>query len=392
MWFKLKHELYLAFVGVLMKLAPGSSYMLFAGEQSSTQLCRYMARAGCRKVLVVTDKPLVELGICGRAIAGFEGTEVETVLFDGVLPDPTFQIVDEGLQALQANACDSILAIGGGSSIDAAKIISLAGSNPGDPRDYVGFGKIKQAVVPLYAIPTTSGTGSEATAGAVISDTTTHEKSIIADGKLLPGAAALDPSLLVGLPPHITAATGMDALTHAVEAYIGRWDAGDCLEKAATAIPMIFKHLPVAYADGANIEARDAMAHASYMAGQAINQVNVGNVHAIAHQLGGTYGIPHGLANAMVLPHILELSLPAANERLTELARLIGKTSATEFIDAVRKLSAEVGIIPTSDKLQEQDFGPIVERAVNEGAGYPAPHLMNAADVTGILQQLLPAA
>ena len=226
--------------------------------------------------------------------------------------------------------------------------------------------------------------------GAVISDTQSHEKGVISGSTLLPVAACLDPSLLTGLPPHITAATGMDALTHAVEAYIGVWDRGDAKEKGRLATRMIFEQLPRAYADGSDVDARDAMAHASYLAGQAINQVNVGNVHAIAHQLGGEYGIPHGMANAMVLPHVLEMSLDAARERLTQLAQVIGKNTAEEFIAAVRELSAGVGIPASVEKLREVDFPALAARAVAEGDGYCSPHFMQADDCTGILRNLLP--
>jgi alcohol dehydrogenase class IV len=386
----LKHKFIMALTRMMMKSSPGSSHMLFAGDGSARQLCLHMARCGLRRVLVVTDKPLVELGLAARAYAGLEEAGVEVVLFDGVLPDPTFQIVEEGLAAYRSGNCDGILAIGGGSSIDAAKVIAAAVTNPGDPQSYIGFGKVKEQPAPLYVVPTTSGTGSEATAGAVVSDTVTHEKSIIAALGLLPLAAALDPPLTVGMPPHITAATGMDALTHAIEAYIGKFDRGDCNERAEQAIRIIFDTLPKAYTDGNDIAAREAMAHAAYQAGQAINQVNVGNVHAIAHQLGAVYGIPHGQANAMVLPHVLDMSLEAARDRLTELARVIGRDSAEDFISAVRELNAAVGIPATAEKLQAQDFATIVERAVNEGCAYGVPYLMRPADVTGILRKLLP--
>jgi alcohol dehydrogenase len=391
MWTLFKHRLYIAFIGVMMKLAPGSSYMLFAGEGSSRQLCRHIARSGKKKVLIVTDKPLVELGITERASAGLAEAGVESAVYDGVLPDPSFEIVEAGVAVLREHSCDCILAIGGGSSIDAAKVMALAATNPGNARDYVGFAKAKEAPLPLYAIPTTSGTGSEATQGAVISDSQTQQKVIIADGGLLPAAAALDAALLTGLPPHITAATGMDALTHAVEAYISRWDAGDCMEKAAAAVRLLFEHLPVAYEDGANIDARDSVAQAAYMAGQAINQVNVGNVHAIAHQLGAIYHVPHGLANAQVMPHVLDMSCEKARPRLTELAQMIGCQSAEEFIAKVRELSAGVGIPSRMDKLEIKDFTVIVERAVAEGASYPVPHLMSPEDCTAVLRKLLPA-
>jgi alcohol dehydrogenase class IV len=387
---KIKHKAFMSFASFMLKFAPGVSYLVFAGDGSARSLCRHIALSGAARVLVVTDKPLVELGLVAQAIAGLAEEAVETVIFDGVLPDPTYGIVAEGRALYESENCDAILAVGGGSSIDAAKVIGVSLTHPGDPKDYVGFGLVKQDIPPLYAIPTTSGTGSEATMGAVISDNETHEKGIISGRTLLPRAACLDASLMTGLPPHITAATGMDALTHAVEAYIGIWDRGDSMEKASTATKTIFRHLPGACRDGGDTRVRDAMAHAAYLAGQAINQVNVGNVHAIAHQLGALYGIPHGLANAQVMPHVLELSKASAAERLTELARLIGRNSADDFIAAVRELNEQVGIPPRVDAIRREDYALITERAIAEADGYAVPYLMSPADVHTILDSLNP--
>jgi alcohol dehydrogenase class IV len=260
----------------------------------------------------------------------------------------------------------------------------------------VGLGKIKHTVLKLYAIPTTSGTGSEATIGAVISDVATHEKGIVMGEMLLPAAVALDPDLIAGLPPHITAATGMDALTHGIEAYIGVWDRGTRLEDARLAIKMIFDSLPTACRDGSNLEARGAMTMAAYYAGLAINQVNVGNVHAIAHQLGGKYGIPHGLANSLVLPHVLEFSRVEAQQSLAELAVLIGVGSkdespgalASKFIDAVRTLRTEVGIPEKMDVIKRQDFASICDLAIKEGSLYPVPRLLDRDSVMSILSKI----
>ena len=232
--------------------------------------------------------------------------------------------------------------------------------------------------------------------GAVISDSVTHEKSIIMGETLLPTAVALDADLIVGLPPHITAATGMDALTHGIEAYIGVWDRGTRREDARLAIKLIFEHLPVACRDGSNLDARSAMTMAAYYAGLAINQVNVGSVHAIAHQLGGKYGIPHGLANALVLPHVLEFCHDEAQQSLAELALAIGVGSAGEdpsqlahrFIKAVRDLRTEVGIPDHSDKLQREDFEQITAMALAEGTQYPVPRLLERDSVLAILDKI----
>jgi alcohol dehydrogenase class IV len=260
----------------------------------------------------------------------------------------------------------------------------------------VGFGKVKHEVLKLYAIPTTSGTGSEATIGAVISDSTTHQKGIISAASLLPAATALDPDLITGLPPHITAATGMDALTHGIEAYIGTWERGTRSEDARIAVKLVFDNLVAAYQDGGNRDARDGMSMGAYYAGMAINQVNVGNVHAIAHQLGARYGIPHGLSNALVLPHVLEFCHEEARQRLAELALLVGLGSTDEdpgqlahkFIGAVRNLRTEVGIPDHSDKLRREDFEDIASLAIVEGDGYPVPRLLERDSVLAILTKI----
>ena len=393
---KLIHGLYLRLMKVLVNFSPSMRHVVFVGTGSSAQLCEHIIRTGASKVLVVTDKPLRDLGVVDQATTSLAASGVDVAHYDGVLPDPTFDQVTAGADLARQHGSELVLAIGGGSSIDAAKIIAAAATSDDSPLDWVGFGKIKHDVLPLYAIPTTSGTGSEATMGAVISDATTHEKNIITGGELLPAAAALDPTLITGLPPHITAATGMDALTHGIEAYIGVWDRGTRLQDSRLAIKLIFDHLATAYRDGSNLEARSGMAMGAYYAGLAINQVNVGNVHAIAHQLGGKYGIPHGLANALVLPHVLEFCCQEAEQGLAELAILTGVGSQTEdagtlahkFIKAVRDLRTEVGIPDHSDLIQREDIEALGQQAIAEGAGYPVPRLLDRVSVTSILHSI----
>lgn len=344
----------------------------------------------------MTDKPLRELGVVDQATSPLLAADVDVAYYDGVLPDPTYDQVAEGAAIAKQHGSEAILAIGGGSSIDAAKIIAASATSDESPADWVGFGKVKHEVIALYAIPTTSGTGSEATMGAVISDAATHQKGIISGSTLLPVATALDAALITGLPPHITAATGMDALTHGIEAYIGVWERGTRLEDARIAVKLVFENLAAAYHDGSDLAARDGMAMGAYYAGMAINQVNVGNVHAIAHQLGGKYGIPHGLANALVLPHVLEFCHDEAAPRLAELAVLVGLGKSGEdegklahkFTQAVRDLRTEVGIPDHSDKLQREDFGDIADLAIEEGDGYPVPRLLDRQSVFSILGQV----
>jgi alcohol dehydrogenase class IV len=393
---QLLHNLLMALTKFFASFAPASRHAVFAGPGSSGHLCDHIVRTGARRILVVTDKPLRELGVVDAAIARLAAADVEIEIYDGVLPDPTFDHVAAGAKVARAHASEVVLAIGGGSSIDAAKLIVAAATGDGNPADWVGFSKIKHDPLPLFAIPTTSGTGSEATMGGVISDPETHQKSIVAAPSLLPAAAALDPDLIIGLPPHITAATGMDALTHGIEAYIGTWDRGTRKEDARIAVKLVFDHLRRACSDGGDIDARNGVAMGAYYAGLAINQVNVGNVHAIAHQLGGKYGIPHGLANALVLPHILEFSFNEATPELAELALLVGAGSegeseaelARKFIQAVRELRSDVGIGDTSDKLQRADFDSLCQAAMAEGIGYPSPRLLDRDSTLQILEKV----
>ena len=390
------HALLVKVMGVVVRFSAPLRHTAFAGSGSAQQLCEHIIHTGAKKVLVVTDKPLRDLGVVDKAIAALLAADVDVAYYDGVLPDPTFDQVIAGAAIARAHGSEVVLAIGGGSSMDAAKVIAAAATSTASPMDWVGMGKIKHAILKLYAIPTTSGTGSEATMGAVISDVATHEKSIIMGETLLPTAVALDPELILGLPPHITAATGMDALTHGIEAYISVWDRGSRLDDSRLAIKLIFDHLTNAYSDGNNLDARSAMTMAAYYAGLAINQVNVGNVHAIAHQLGGKYGIPHGLANSLVLPHVLEFCREEAEQRLAELAVLVGAGSegeapaalAGKFIQAVRDLRTEVGIPEQMDVIKREDFEAISTLAIKEGFAYPVPKLLDRESVLLILNKI----
>lgn len=393
----LLHRLYLAVMLVPFKLMPSRAYLAFSGEGSTAQLCKHIAGLGAKRVLVVTDKPLVELGLVGRATDALRDHGVETVVYDGILPDPTFSMVEAGLALQRQHQCDAVLAMGGGSSIDTAKTIAAAAANGGDARKLVGYFKVKAAALPLYAIPTTAGTGSEVTIAAIVSDSDTHEKFIVADPKLLPQGVALDPSLMTGLPPAITAATGIDALTHAVETYISQWATDKSADYSRAATKMIFEHLPTAYRDGGNIAAREQMALAAYYAGLAINDASVGNVHAIAHQFGRHYSTPHGLANAIAMPHVLRFSKRSSARGLAELAQLIGVAVATDsvdaaadkFIDAVSELNRSLGIPETLDALKPEDVAVIAVDAVKEGAGYPVPILMSRSECEAMLRQML---
>jgi len=388
---------YLALIAIPFKLMPSLAYMAFNGQGSTAQLCRHIARQGIKRVLVVSDKPLVALGIVARAVDVLQEEGVCCIIYDGTLPDPTFAMVDAGLALQAQHSCDAVLAIGGGSSIDCAKMIASAASNGRDAKKLVGYFKVKTAPLPLFALPTTSGTGSEATIAAVISDPQSHEKCFIADPKMLPKAVALDADLLLGMPAAITAATGMDALTHAIETYISLWGSDTSNGYGYAAVKMIFDYLPRAYQKGDDAVAREQVALAAYYAGMAINEASVGNVHAIAHQLGRHYGTPHGLANALVMPEVLRFMAVAAQQPLANLGRLIAvadsrdddRVAAGKFIDAVADLNRRLGIPEQLDTLRDADIATIAADAVKEGSLYPVPILMSRDECQTILRSLL---
>jgi alcohol dehydrogenase len=370
--------------------------IVFVGENSSLKLCDTISRFGLKKILVVTDKPLVELGMLEGTQAALRERGVECQLYDGVLPDPTQQVVDDGIAMLRQHQCDGVLAFGGGSSIDAAKVIALAAGNNCKAADCIGANKSKHPALPLFAIPTTAGTGSEGTFIAVVSDNVTHHKDGVIDARIIPRAAALDPVLMTGLPPHITAATGMDALTHAIESYIGTWETDDTNFYGLAACKLIFENIEEACKNGQNLAAREAMALASFYGGLAITNALVGYVHAVSHNLGAKYGVPHGLGNAMVLPHVLELLKESAAAKLAEIAVYTGlgdksegeNALAQKVIDKVWALNAAIGIPKTTDVIKEEDIEELVDLALKEGSGYPTPRFLERDEALGLVRSL----
>lgn len=385
------------FVMVLPEYKP----TLFTGSGSSLQLTESIKQLGSKKVLIVTDKILVELGMVEPIQKSLEKYDIEVVLFDGVEPDPSFGVVDAGLALLKSSQCDSVLAIGGGSSIDAAKVMALAASNNKAPKKLVGMAGLilgRKPALPLYAIPTTAGTGSEVTVAAVISDLEKGAKSLVLDPKIVPLAAAIDPELMKGMPPHITAATGMDALTHAVESYISKFANQTTDAYALAAVKLIMKNLPKCYDKGSDIEARNAMGMASFYAGLAFTKAFVGYVHAFAHQFGARYHTPHGLANAIGLPYMLEFSKPEVAGRLATLALAcdLGERSdsdwvlADKFIARVKEMNEHMKIPTTLDALQEADVAEITKAALFEAHfTYPVPRYMDQEQGEAILRQMI---
>ena len=374
--------------------------VLFSGEGAAHKLCGAIAQMADRHVLLVTDDVLVALGLHSAIVEELEQHGVRVTIYDGVRPDPTYTQIEEGLALLEKSGCDAVLALGGGSPIDAAKVISVLATNPKPVRKLLGFLKVRKPGLPLYAIPTTAGTGSEVTVAAVLSDPETHLKTPIIDTHLVPQMAALDPGLMAGMPPAVTADTGLDALTHGVEAYLSRNATAETDRFALAAIRLIFENLPKAYADGQDLAARSGMAMASFYAGLAFTKTSVGYIHAIAHSLGGHYGVPHGRANAITMPHVLEFSKRPARKRLAEMAIALELGAASEsrakladhFIARTTRLIRELGVPERLDALVKEDIRQIAKEALHEGHyNYPVPRYMSRRQCERLIAKMLPA-
>lgn len=385
--------------GLVTRFIPIPQPTLLVGPGSSGRLGQAIAGFGHEKILIVTDSVISKLGLLKPLTDALTAGGAQFVVFDEITPDAPIPLVEKGIAFYQENGCDAIVAFGGGSSMDASKAIAVAISNPKPLRQLAGYLKGLRAPVKIYAVPTTAGTGSEVTVAAVISDPEKHTKLVIVDPRMVPKMAALDPSLMTGLPPHITAATGIDALTHAIEAFVGNWTTPYSDGMALSAVGLIFENLRTAYTNGKNLEAREKMALASTYAGFAFTRANVGYVHAIAHQFGGLYHTAHGLANAIMLPHVLKYSAPVITERLALLAirAKVGTEDepsdvlAQKFLDAVDQLNADLGIPTCLDALKESDIPALAKAACHEAhTGYPVPRYMSQAQCEKLIRQVLP--
>ena len=384
-------------IGMFAKFMSIPKPLTFAGTNSSLQLCNHIFTMGHKKILIITDAALNEIGLLDDTKDKLTSSGIEVSIFDGVEPNPTFDQVHAGVKLAKQNDCDAVIAFGGGSPIDSAKVISLAAASDIEPEKLIGFGKAKKPPLPLYAIPTTAGTGSEVSAVAVISEPASHKKSFVLDPKIVPKAAALDAGLMLNIPAPIIAATGMDALTHAIESYISRAQTKESAEYSIASIKLIFANLRDAVRDSSNIDAQQAMATASNYAGLAFNLSGLGYVHGISHQFSAYYNTPHGLANAIVLPHILEFSKEASETRLAELAHASNLTDATEsitiqaqkFIDSVRELSCQINIPTYLDTIQDADIPAIAEAALKESHFTSAvPIYMNQDQCESIIRKI----
>ena len=376
-----------------------SEPFLLEGEGSITKLPELIKSKNINRVLVVTDKGLMNLHLLDSLFEALKAQEIAYFVYDGVQPNPTIPNIEECKDIYVNNNCQGIIAFGGGSPMDCAK---AAGARVVKPHKSVrkmrGYLKIGKKIPPFFAVPTTAGTGSETTLAAVVTDPTTHEKNAICDPCLRPKYAVLDPTLTIGLPPHITSTTGMDALTHAVESYIGKSNVRSTINYAEKATVLIHENLEKAYINGKDIEARSNMLKASFYAGAAFTRAFVGYVHAIAHNLGGMYGTPHGLANAVILPYVLDWYGSSVYKPLSKLADLIKITTiemtiedkAKAFIKEIRRMNSAMNIPEKFDFIKEEDISTLVNRALKEGnPGYPVPKIMDEKECEKVIRMLM---
>lgn len=369
------------------------------GAGAASEVGKQAKIIGGSKALVVTDKPLVKIGIADKIVKLLNAEGVKTVLFDGALPNPTVKNVHDGVDLYQKENCDIIVAVGGGSPIDCAKGIGLVATNGGSIKDYEGLDISKNPMPPFIAVNTTAGTASEMTRFTIITDTDRHVKMAIVDWHVTPTVSINDPELMISMPASLTAATGMDALTHAIEAYVSTIATPVTDSAALKAIQLISKYLRPAVANGNNMEARDKMAYAEFMAGMAFNNASLGNVHAMAHQLGGFYDLPHGVCNAILLPHVESFNMIACPERFTDIAVAMGENieglsvveAADLAMESIKRLSEDVGIPSGLRELgvKEEDLPTLADNALKDACGLTNPRVATKADIIQIYKNAM---
>lgn len=381
---------------VMLYFLDWSEPQLLTGPGSIRKLPAVIKEKGIGKVMIVTDKGLMSLNLLDGLFEELENAGISYVVYDGVQPNPSIENIEEAREMFVTNGCEAMIAFGGGSPMDCAKAACARVVRPNKTIPQMrGVMKVMHKLPPFFAVPTTAGTGSETTVAAVVSNTQTHEKYAINDPCLRPKFAVLDPELTTGLPQKITSTTGLDALTHAVEAYIGKSNVPSTRDYAEKATKLIFENLETCYNDGKNVEARGQMLLASFYAGMAFTRAYVGYVHAIAHNLGGMYGIPHGLANAVILPHMLDEYGSAIYPQLAKLADIVGiqgqtvEEKAKGFIVEIKAMNERMSIPTGFEQIKDEDVPTIVERAMKEAHPlYPTPVIFDADRLTQIVKSL----
>lgn len=386
-------------MSLVMAVCAQKKHNVIKGSGALLQVVDLLKKSGKEKVFVTTTPGFLKRGTLKGFFDKLNENGIQIIVFSDITPDPTIECVEKAAAAYIEGKCQAIVAVGGGSVIDCTKLAAARVVKPKQSvRQMKGVLKVLHKIPDFYAVPTTAGTGSEVTVAAVVTDTVDgiHYKYAVNDYCLTPKYAVLDPDLLLSLPAGITAATGMDALTHAVEAYTNRFASSYVKKNAIDAVKLIYANLEKSYKDGTNVEARENMLLGSFEAGIAFTNNFVGYVHAVAHALGGIYGIAHGLANAILLPYVMEQFGKSAWKELSELADAAGvagssvEEKAQNFISSIRKMNANMGIPEKIEELQEKDFDLIITRAIKEGnPGYPVPSIWGRKDFEILLRKVM---
>ena len=362
------------------------------GQGALAEGLSQIAQLGFKKAFLVTDAPLVQMGMAQQVADRLAEKGIEYVIFDGVKPNPTVGNVNAGLEQLNKAQADFIISLGGGSVHDCAKGIALVASNGGKIEDYEGLNQSKKPQMTLIAINTTAGTASEMTRFTIITDESRHVKMAIVDSNVTPFLSINDSELMEGMPAGLTAATGMDALTHAVEAYVSTIASPITDACALKAIALVARYLPTAVREPNHKEAREQMAYAQFLAGMAFNNASLGYVHAMAHQLGGFYDLPHGVCNALLLPHVEAFNMSVASERLNEVGQVLGANNSDlkglDVIAAIKKLADIVGIPKSLEELgvKREDFDTLADNALKDVCGLTNPVQASHAEIVGIFE------
>lgn len=388
--------------------APVEFYMppvTVIGSGAVKEIPARLASLGGSKPLLVTDKGMTQLGVTASIVQLMQGAGMQCAVYDETVPNPTDTNVSDGLIQYTANGCDCIVTLGGGSAHDCGKGIGIVATNGGTIHQYEGVNKARVAMPPFLAVNTTAGTASEMTRFCIITDTARKVKMALVDWRVTPNIALDDPELMIGMPPSLTAATGLDALTHAVEAYVSTGATHMTDANAEKAIKLISKYLRRAVGNGRNLEAREAMCFAQYQAGMAFNNAGLGYVHAMAHQLGGYLNLPHGECNAILLPHVCEFNMLASMDRFAEMAEFFGvqgsartqREAASNVIQAIRDLMQDVSIPASLTMLAKkygktvnpEDFEVMAESAMKDACAATNPRGMRKEDIIAIYRKIL---
>ncbi len=368
------------------------------GQNSINDVVAEIKVNGFKKALIVCDKVLVENKLVEHLTTLLDKENLAYAIFDGTMPNPTITNVEEGLKVLKVENCDYVITFGGGSPHDCGKAIALVGSNGGYIKDYEGVNKSSKPSLPIIAVNTTAGTASEMTVFCIITDESRHVKMAIVDINVLPILSVNDPALMTSMPKSLTAATGMDALTHAIEAYVSTAATHITDACAVKAVKLVFSNLEKAVTSGSDMTARENMAYAQYLAGMAFSNASLGYVHAMAHQLGGFYDLPHGVCNAILLPHVCEFNKQVSAKRFAELGREIGLVGssddevATMFINKIKELSKKIEIpsgLKAFDVFKEEDIETLTTNALKDACGLTNPIQASAEQIAGIYRNAI---